>query len=105
MTVSALKIFSSASRTSLASLIGLLPGVVWKTLADDDVAADDGRQDLGRPRDRRRPPVHRPAPRARGLEPAGLRGSARGRAHGASRRPDARDGRPQRAHVGALPPE
>ena len=39
------------------------------------------REDLGRPRDRRRPALHRPAPRPRGLEPAGVRGPAARRPH------------------------
>ena len=38
MPVSALKIFSSAARTSLASLIGILSRGVWETLADDGAA-------------------------------------------------------------------
>ena len=55
------------------------------------------REDLGAPRGRPRAAVHRPAPGARGDEPAGLRWAAPGRAHGAPPRPHAGDGRSQHA--------
>ena len=42
-------------------------------------AKDPVRQDLGRPRGRPRPAVHRPAPRPRGHQPAGVRRAAAGR--------------------------
>ncbi len=45
----------------------------------------------------RRAPLRRPASRARGDEPAGVRGAARRRAAGAPARPDGRDDGPQRA--------
>ena len=63
----------------------------------DRHATDAARQDLGRPRGRSRPALHRPAPRPRGHEPAGVRRAAARRAHGAPPRPHARDRRPQRA--------
>ena len=58
-------------------------------------------EDLGRPRGaqrrrRARPALHRPAPRARGHQPAGLRRPARGRAQGPPSRPDDRHRGPQR---------
>ena len=56
------------------------------------------RQDLGRPRGRPQPDLHRPAPGPRGDEPAGVRRAAAGRPQGAPARPDARHRRPQRAH-------
>ena len=58
---------------------------------------DAVRQDLGRPRGGARPAVHRPAPRPRGHEPAGLRRAAPGRAAGPPPRPHAGHRRPQRA--------
>ena len=42
------------------------------------------------------PPLHRPPPRPRGDEPAGLRGAARSRPQGAPARPDAGRAGPQR---------
>ena len=55
-------------------------------------------QDLGRPRGRPQPDLHRPASGPRGDEPAGVRRPPAGRPHGAPPRPDARHRRPQRAH-------
>ena len=49
--------------------------------------------------------LRRSAPRPRGHEPAGVRGTAARRAHGAATRSHDRDGRPQRADVGALAPD
>ena len=43
------------------------------------------------------PDLHRPAPRPRGHQPAGVRRPAAGRPHGPPPRPDARHRRPQRA--------
>ena len=64
---------------------------------------DAVRQDFRRPR--RRPaagrhlhPLHRPPSRARGDEPAGVRGPAHGQAQGACAREDAGRGRPQHRH-------
>ena len=62
---------------------------------------DPGREGLGRPpgrqgRGRRaRPHLHRPAPRARGHQPAGVRRAADGGPPGAPPRSDDRDRRPQ----------
>ena len=47
-------------------------------------------------RGRRRPDLHRPAPRPRGHERAGVRRPAARRPHGSPARPHARDRRPQR---------
>ena len=60
------------------------------------------RQDLGRPcrprgRGRHLPSLHRPPPRPRGDQPAGLRGAAHGRPQGPRAREDDRRARPQRA--------
>ncbi|CAA9589730.1 MAG: 3-isopropylmalate dehydratase large subunit, partial [uncultured Thermomicrobiales bacterium] len=62
-----------------------------------------GGEGLGRARrpaggGRARPALHRPAPRARGHQPAGLRRAAARRAPGAPARPHARHRGPQRPH-------
>ena len=71
-------------------------------LAKNDHRKDALRQDLGRPPDRRRrgrnlPDLCRSPPRARGDQPAGLRGPAPERAQGACAREDACRRRSQRA--------
>ena len=66
------------------------------------MGAHAGREGLGRARrpprrGRARPALHRPPPRPRGHQPAGLRRAARRRPPGAPPRPDARHRGPQRA--------
>ena len=56
------------------------------------------------PRGRRRPPLHRPPPRARGDLAAGVRVAAAGRPPAPPPRPHAGHGRPQRARPTARPP-
>ena len=67
------------------------------------------RQDLRRPRrlaaaGRHVHPLCRPPPRARGDEPAGVRGPEAGEAQGARAREDAGRGRPQHRHLPRPPP-
>ena len=88
----------ATEREACLSLGGAVaPGL---TDAAETMPQDAVRQDLGgaRGRDRALADLHRPAPRARGHQPAGVRRAAARRPHGAPARPHARDRRPQHAH-------
>ena len=72
-----------------------------RTLAEKVWEAAPGAQGRGR---RARPALHRPAPGARGHQPAGVRRAAPGRAAGAPARPHARHRGPQRPHRSTCSP-
>ena len=85
------------SRTTGSSRPSSSPS--WRRAsAGADDAEDHVRQDLGRPRGRRRPDLRRPAPGPRGHLAAGLRRAAARGPQGAPPRQDGRHRRPQRAH-------
>ena len=68
----------------------MAPRTLYDKIWDDHV--------VDAPAGRHLPALHRPPPRPRGDQPAGLRGPAHDRPQGARAAEDARRGRPQRAH-------
>src|SRR3954468_17208580 len=86
----------TTSRTKVAPTRASTPSSRPDYAGADD-AEDPVRQDLGGPRGRRQPALHRPAPRARGHVAAGVRVAAPGGPPGAPAGPYAGDRGPQRA--------